>query len=141
VSGQNVELHRRAVEAFNARDVDAFLAYLNPSIEFHSVLAAVDGETYLGHDGIRSWYRSLKDAWGDEFRGEAEAFFDLGEYTLLFHVVYARGRHSGAEVAMQAAQVARWRDGLCVYFKAYVHREDALRDLGVSEDALEPIAP
>jgi hypothetical protein len=28
-----------------------------------------------------------------------------------------------------------------VYFKAYAHREDALRDLGLSEDALEPIAP
>jgi hypothetical protein len=28
-----------------------------------------------------------------------------------------------------------------VYGKAYVHREDALRDLGVSEDDLEPIRP
>jgi hypothetical protein len=28
-----------------------------------------------------------------------------------------------------------------VYGKAYVRREDALRDLGLSEDALEPIAP
>jgi hypothetical protein len=37
--------------------------------------------------------------------------------------------------------VCRWRDGLCVYGKQYAHREDALRDLGVSEDALEPIAP
>jgi hypothetical protein len=30
---------------------------------------------------------------------------------------------------------------LCVYFKVYARREDALRDLGVSEDALEPITP
>jgi hypothetical protein len=42
---------------------------------------------------------------------------------------------------MPFAQVAKWRDGLLIYWKAYVHREDALRDLGVSEDALEPIAP
>jgi hypothetical protein len=28
-----------------------------------------------------------------------------------------------------------------VYGKFYTHREDALRDLGLSEDALEPIAP
>lgn len=27
------------------------------------------------------------------------------------------------------------------YFKGYAHREDALCDLGVSEDELEPIAP
>jgi hypothetical protein len=35
----------------------------------------------------------------------------------------------------------RWRDGLCVNWKTYAHREDALRDLGVSEDALTPITP
>ena len=42
---------------------------------------------------------------------------------------------------MPAAQVAKWRDGLIVFFKGYAHREDALRDLGVAESALEPIAP
>jgi hypothetical protein len=40
-----------------------------------------------------------------------------------------------------AAAVATWRNGLCVDFKGYVHKEEALRDLGVSEDTLEPIAP
>ena len=42
---------------------------------------------------------------------------------------------------MPGAQVCAWREGLMVYGKAYVDREDALRDLGLSEDALEPIAP
>jgi hypothetical protein len=37
--------------------------------------------------------------------------------------------------------VFRWRDGLGVYWKAYVNREDALSDLGVSEDELERIEP
>jgi hypothetical protein len=67
--------------------------------------------------------------------------FDLGETTVVFYLAHARGRHRGAEVAMPAAVVVRWRDGLAIYFKGYTHREDALRDLGVSEDALEPIAP
>jgi len=64
-----------------------------------------------------------------------------GEHTLLFVVVQGQGRHSGLEVVMASAHVARWRDGLLVYFKAYAHREDALNDLGVSEEALEPIDP
>jgi hypothetical protein len=42
---------------------------------------------------------------------------------------------------MPVAQLVRWRDGLGVYFKSCAHREDALSDLGVSEDELEPIAP
>jgi hypothetical protein len=72
---------------------------------------------------------------------EPDAYFDLGEYTITFHVLHGRGRHSGADVAMPAAHLCRWRDGLIVYFKGYAHREDALSDLGVSEDALEPIDP
>jgi hypothetical protein len=59
----------------------------------------------------------------------------------MFQVARGRGRHSGAEVTMPIAGVARWRDDLLVYAKAYLHREDALSDMGVSEDELEPIEP
>jgi hypothetical protein len=33
VSGQNVELHRRAIEAFNARDIEALIAICDPSVD------------------------------------------------------------------------------------------------------------
>ena len=137
---RNVELHRRAIEAYNARDVDAFIAFADPSVEFHAAFAAVGG-VYHGHDGLRKFFRDIEDAWGDENRLEPEAYFDLGERTLAFYLLRARGRHSGAEVATRIANVMRWREGLIVYAKSYVHKEEALRDLGVSEDELEPIDP
>jgi ketosteroid isomerase-like protein len=140
VSEQNVELHRRLIEAFNARDIEEFIALSDPSIELHAVFSEIGG-IYQGHDGLRTWAREVEDAWGDERRIEPEAYFDLGERTLAFNGLRGRGRQSGAEVAMRYAQVVRWRDGLSVYFKAYVRREDALRELGVSQDELEPIAP
>ena len=59
----------------------------------------------------------------------------------MFHVLRGRGRHSGVEVAMPVALVTRWREGLLVYLHGYTHREDALSELGVSEDGLEPIEP
>jgi hypothetical protein len=145
MSEGNVELARRSAAAFNARDIEAFIAYCDPSIELHSALAsafeAVGGAVYHGHDGLRRWHRDADEVFGDEVRAEPEAYFDLGEHTLTFAVLHARGRHSGAEVGMPVATVARWHNGLMVYFNGYVHREDALRDLGVSEDELEPIEP
>jgi hypothetical protein len=66
---------------------------------------------------------------------------DLGEHTLAFNVAQARGIHSGAEVTMPHVAVTRWRDGLMVYIKGYADKEEALRDLGVSEGELQPIAP
>jgi hypothetical protein len=92
-------------------------------------------------DRLRQWLGDLEDAWGDELRIEPEAFFDVGEHTLAFQVLHGRGRQSGAEVAVPATGLSRWRDGLLVYSKAYLQREDALKDLGVSGDELEPIAP
>jgi hypothetical protein len=105
------------------------------------LFATVGGAVYCGHDGLRRLFRDFEDVWGDEIGIEPEAYFDLGEHTLVFQVARGRGRQSGAEVAMPYAEVARWRDGLCVYFKGYANREDALRDLGVSKDVLEPISP
>jgi ketosteroid isomerase-like protein len=141
VSEENVGRTRRALEAFNARDIEALLGYFDPRIEWRSTFASVGGGVYHGHDGIRQWLGDLRDAWGDEIRNEPEALFDLAEQTLVFSVLRGRGRQSGAEVAMAIAHVARWRDGLCVYYKAYAGRDEALRDLGVSRHELEPIAP
>ena len=141
MSQENVGLHRRIMQAYSARDLEAGIALSDPEIEIHTVFTAVGGGVYRGHDGLRRFQREFEDVWGDEFLIEPEAFFDLGEHTLVFTLVRARGRQSGAEATIPAAQVLRWRDGLCVHFKAYAHREDALRDLGVTEDALEPIDP
>jgi ketosteroid isomerase-like protein len=136
-----VEHHRRFIEAFNAHDLRAFIAHFDSSAEFQSVFAAVGGAVYRGHDELPRYFQDLTDAWGDDIRIEPEVYFDLGEHTLLFLVFHGRGRQSGAEVAMPVALLARWRDGLIVYMRSYMHRGDALSDLGVSEDDLERIAP
>jgi ketosteroid isomerase-like protein len=141
MSVENVEHTRRFVEAWNARDVEAIIACCDPEVELHSLFAAVGGGDYHGHDGVRSYHRDLESAWGAHIRVEPEAYFDLGDRTLSYSVVYGRGQHSQVEVAMPIAVVTGWRDGLMVTFKGYAHRPDALTELGTPEDALEPIAP
>jgi ketosteroid isomerase-like protein len=140
VSEQNVDLLRRVAEAYNARDVEAFTAYFDPSVELYSEMTTPGGSLYRGHEGIRQLFRDLEDGW-QEIRGEPESFFDLGDQTLVFYEARGRGRKSGAEVSMSVALMAEWRDELIVYFKTYRDRKDALAELGVSEDELEPIAP
>jgi ketosteroid isomerase-like protein len=136
---RRVEVLRQVIAAYNARDSEAFIGYFDPSIELHSAFSAVGGGVYHGHDGLRAFFRDFEDAWGDEIRVEPEAYFDVGEQTLYFYVLVGRGRHSGVEVAMPTAFVARWRNDAIVYLKAYAHREDALSDLGVAESALNRI--
>jgi hypothetical protein len=40
---ENVELHRRAIRAFNARDLDAVLALADSGVELHSAFAGIGG--------------------------------------------------------------------------------------------------
>ena len=56
MSQENVERHRRAIKAFNAHDVEAFIALSDPSVEAYSVFAAVGGGVYHGHDGLRRFF-------------------------------------------------------------------------------------
>ena len=118
LSEQKVELHRRADEAFNSRDVEAYVACCDPEVELASGVTMPGGATYRGHDGVRSWHRDVEDVIGDEIRVEPEAYFDLGEHTISFHVLRGRRRHTGAEIAELYAHVCGWREGLMVYFKA-----------------------
>src|SRR5688572_15739453 len=131
MSERNIQLHRRANEAFNTRDVEDFLAYCDPEIELESSVTGF----HRGHDGVRTWHRDLSDAFGEDLRVEPEAYFDLGERTLSFHVLHGRGQHSGAAVVTPAAHLCSWRDGLIVYFKGYRRlnwkRDEVLRDLGL----------
>ena len=138
MANENLELHRRVVAAFNDGDVDGIVALCDPQIELHS---AVTMSVYHGHEGVRGWRRDLEEAFGSAIWIEPEAYFDLGEHTVTFHLLHGRGRHSGADVAEGFAHVHRWREGLTVWFKAYAHQDDALRDLGISKDATEPIDP
>jgi ketosteroid isomerase-like protein len=109
VSERNVELHRRAIEAFNARDTDALIELFDPQIEYHSAMTTPGGADYRGHDGMRRYFDDLEDAWGDEFRVEPEAYFDLGEHTLLLYVALRtwqaerRGCRDGFRPGVQVA--------------------------------------
>lgn len=141
MSRRNVEVLRVLFAAYNARDIEGFIACCDPGIQLETAFAAVGGEVYHGHAGLRIWHRDVEDVWGGSVHLELEAYFDLRECTLVFYMLHGRGKGSGVEVAMPVALVARWRDGLVVHAKAYAHREDALRDLDVSQDGLDRIEP
>ena len=141
VSLENIERNRGLLAAYNARNIDAMIDYFDAAIELQSAFAAVEGVTYRGHDGIRRWHHDLQESWGEDVRVDPEAYFDLGERTLVFYTLRGRGARSGMEVAMSAAYIVRWSDGLAVHLKAFADREQALRDLDLAATQLEPIAP
>ena len=62
---RNVERYRRGIEAFNRRDLDAFLALADPDVAGISRVLAIEGESYRGHDGTRRWWEDLLGVFPD----------------------------------------------------------------------------
>jgi SnoaL-like domain len=60
MSRENVELTHRAIDAFNQRDLDAFLALMDADVEFIALEVEMEGG-YHGHAGMRRWWGSLVD--------------------------------------------------------------------------------
>jgi ketosteroid isomerase-like protein len=57
---QNVELLDRSYDALNRRDLDAYLALIDPEAEFTPRISQLEGgSVYRGHDGVREWWLTL----------------------------------------------------------------------------------
>ena len=90
MSERNLEPLRRAIEAFNAGDVDALIAYVDSEYELRTVLDTV----YRGRVGARDWYQEQAQFLGGEIRLEPQAHFAAGDRLVSFGAVHARGPKS-----------------------------------------------
>ena len=133
MSQENVELHRRGYDAFNRRDLDAWLELGDTDIEFSAVLVAVEGGTpYHGHDGARRFWRDLFDAFPD-LRVEVEEIRDLGDTTFAAARLVGHGAGSEAAVERPVWHVMEWRDQKCVRWRSFPTEAEALEAAGLRE--------
>jgi ketosteroid isomerase-like protein len=78
MSRENVDRVDRAYDAFNRRDLDAFLAFMDPEVELMTRFMELEGDPYYrGHDGVRRFWTQFLSAW-DEYGVEVEELIDAG---------------------------------------------------------------
>ena len=68
MSEENVEAFKRAVDAYNRREIDAFLEEFDPEAEWHSLTQVMFGgeqAVFRGREGIREGVRDIDDALAD----------------------------------------------------------------------------
>ena len=81
-----MEAARRGVQAWNADDLDAFLAELDPKVEWHpSIEPALDrGETtYRGIDGARKAWDDYRGGAWERLTIQIQEIRDLGDSVLV----------------------------------------------------------
>ena len=65
MSQENVETVREAMAAFNRRDLDHWIQFFDPEIEYHDTPTFPGGGTHLGREAFRRHVESYLDAWSD----------------------------------------------------------------------------
>jgi ketosteroid isomerase-like protein len=135
MSQENVEAFRRGVEAYNRREVDAFLEQFEPGVEWHPLTQVMFGEeatVYRGHEGIRQFMREVDEALA-EVQIEQLEIRDLGERLVVSGRLRARGRASGAETVSPISWVVEFENGKVIRMRDYLDLKDALEAAGLSE--------
>jgi ketosteroid isomerase-like protein len=133
---QNVEVVRRAHEAFNRSGLDAFLEHLHPDAEY-DITAAIGpyAGTYYGRSAIRNFLRDYFDSW-EYVQLESEDFLDVGEDHVVFLLhMHMRGKGSGIEIDARPTNVWTVRAGEAVRIAVYNGRDEALEALAHRERA------
>jgi ketosteroid isomerase-like protein len=129
MSRENVEVVRLAIEANRSDDVEAsieaLVALSDPSSEYTRVTAAVDPQTYRGHDGIRHYFGDMADSW-QEWRSEAEEILELRPNTVVATVrFHGIGKDSGVPIEARLGVVFVLSEGKLLRGHAYPSREEA----------------
>jgi ketosteroid isomerase-like protein len=137
MSQENVEIARRAFEAFNRTFTEGAPDYwelLDPEVEWIPTSTLLEGTRYHGHDGVRQWMEDMKQDW-TTFEVRPERFQDLGDDRVLILGTWrAQGRGGGVLLEFQQATwLHQFRKGKIVRLQTFTDRKEALEAAGLRE--------
>jgi ketosteroid isomerase-like protein len=134
MSQENVELVSEAVDAFNRRDFDAFIARVHPDVEWDDTegFPGVRG-VYRGRAGVREWWKAWLEA-RERIHFEVEEITEGSDGRVLVGgLVTGRGRGSGVETEARSWYVGWFQDGKLARWKLCWARDDAIEAAGLRE--------
>jgi ketosteroid isomerase-like protein len=130
MSQENVEIVRRAMDAFNARDRERLLSLMDPEIEYRS---ATEQKTYRGIAGVVQ-YRADVDAVMEDFHTDEDRFLEVGKDRVLhLYRILGRGAGSGVPVSRRNAILWQLRNGKLLEGQVYLDQREAFEAACLSE--------
>jgi ketosteroid isomerase-like protein len=130
MSEGNVELLHRAIDAFNRRDLDAYLALQDSTVEFTPYERAVEGlGPYRGHNGVRTWWEESFEAFPN-LTAEVHDVLGRSNKTFARGRLHGTGAGSGAAFERTLWLVNEWRERKTVWWHAFQSEAEALEAAG-----------
>jgi ketosteroid isomerase-like protein len=131
MSQENLELARRAYEAWTRDDFDWILERIAEDFELHALPELFPDELYVGKAGWTKFVNVWRSAW-ETIAVHVELMKDLGDDVLALLAFEGVGRGSGAVASLTVDHRVAIRDGRFVDMKVLMP-EEALEAAGLRE--------
>ena len=129
MSEENVEVVRRAIDAYNRRDLQGMKAEAHPDVEVDwSASRGLEAGVYRGFEETDAFYENWFDMF--EIRLEPERFIESGDLVLVPNTAVTRGR-DGIEAVARSCIVYELRGGLITRICLYQETREALEAAGL----------
>jgi uncharacterized protein len=115
-SQDNLKLARSLYDAFASGNIPAFIAAMDPRIEWSEATGFPHGGTYHGMESVMSNVFAPLEAEWVEFRVTPEEFVDSSETVVVLGQYDGTYRATGKTFKAPFAHVWRFRDGKAVRF-------------------------
>jgi hypothetical protein len=131
MSEENLEIVRRALDAFSRGDAATFASLTTPDVEWKTGLGAIEGgEIFHGHEGVERYFARLSGAW-EQFLFLAQEFLERDDVVLVLGRLEGRGRSGGVPVDSAVGAVWELRAGKICRLRAYLDHGEARRVAGL----------
>jgi ketosteroid isomerase-like protein len=122
---RNAQIVRDAAEAFQQRDLDGVLSFLDPAVECHVSGELMNAGTWHGHAGFAAMATAWEEPW-EHIDYEVEVIETPDDDHVLAHLHQrATGRQSGVPVELTVVYMIELRDGRAVRLHIYSDRDAA----------------
>jgi ketosteroid isomerase-like protein len=133
MSQENVEVVREVWNAFNRGDLDTFIEFFDPEIEWHDLPTMPGGGVHRGRDPFRRHVEGFIEVWG-EVRMETEEIRSIGDRVVSRGRYVGVGRESGIPVENPTSgAIYEFRGGRIVRVRQFVEHAEALEAAGLRE--------
>ena len=134
MSQENVDVAREVLDAWNAEDLERWLACWDAAcVWVPGMRGRMEGtQTYRGHEALRRYWAEDADVW-DRFLVEVHDVRTNGAEVVAITTGTARGRHSDVETSQSMAFRFRIRNRKVVHGESYLDSAEALEAVGLSD--------
>jgi uncharacterized protein len=131
MAGENVEIVRRAYEAWNSGDPEAAMALLDPQVEWTLPAHFPDAETWRGREQVVEGLRTVSTSW-DSLRLEVKELIEAGDRVVALVHIHGRAAVTGLDLAGMGVDAHLWtlRAGRVVAVRMYGGTDEALAEIG-----------